>query len=254
MNKPSRLLQIIVVIVLSASITALVLMRGRDDESSAAPPSRIVASRPAESRAMPPAAVTRDSDRGTPGSAKAPELLIDLDAVPDPVQIDRKHPGFAAAYKKEFDAYRARHMNRVHRRCMAKLPPSVKDIEWETVETFSPGSDGTSMVRSEIELFPRTDDSVAFTNCLTETIQKSPAFRVEFAEAEHGTIQIRNAGRAFVADLDAQEVAGELEALRELLRDPSSTDDRRALLQDQIELYECYQRLGLAHRADCLAR
>jgi hypothetical protein len=259
MTRPSRLFRILIVL-LVGGVSALVAMilvtlasgRHSDRTSNAQTqeaPTRVASNTRSDPTRPHPVEVQ-------PVLATSKPHQADPATLPDSRELNRQYPGFAKAYMDASYAAEARSEARIQRRCQASLPETVKEIKWETAETFEPSSDGTTLVRTDIQFVPAADEYAAFTKCLASSTPNDGSVKIAMPEQTpiHDTIQLRNSGVIFVNDYTNDEIAQELVSLRERIADPALTADQRATLQDHLELWECYERLGLAHRRECLSR
>lgn len=180
----------------------------------------------------------------------------DLDQIPNPVEVDRRYPGLGASYQKAFEAAQARTDGRIQRRCLTALPESVREVRWDTVETFQRSNDGRSLIRTALDVLPGAPDQQPYTDCVKREMATTGELRVEIPEdaSIDDTIQVRNAGIVFIGDPTPEDIAEEVASLRKRVADPALTEDQRTAMQDHLDLWDCYQRLGLAHRRECLSR
>lgn len=260
MSRPSRLTRIVfaaVAAAVSALITIVVVTLAAD-----APPST-----EAKAKVQAPAATTRstwrakdiafvpESDAAVAQPTREPRLgPRDPDDVPKPSEIDRQYPGFAKAYDDAFASAQARGWARTERRCLTALPESVKEVRWDTIETFDPLGSSGKMARTTVEYVPSTEEQAPFTKCLAAATQSPLLIDLPEGTSVGATIEVHNAGIVYINDYTDEYLAQEVETLRQRVADPSIGDDRRAMLQDHLELWECYLHFGMSRRRECLSR
>lgn len=206
---------------------------------------------------------TRDVSARTVPPRPVPHLAAEEPAVHtaarpalNPAELERNFPGLGRAYQEEFERAQARSENRLQRRCLAALPDSVRELRWDTIESFEPSSDGKYLVRTSIEVVPKTPEQSPFAECLADGVRRADELRIEIPEgvSVDGVLEVRNGGIVFINDMTADEITQEVLSLRRRVADRDLSDERRTVLQDQLELFECYEQRGLARRRECLAR
>jgi hypothetical protein len=254
-SRSSRAVVAVAVAAIAAVVTIafVTLLRGGDKPTRAAQPDSGRASRIKEfvARHRDPALT-----RGKPSLPPSlPGDVTDVGEVPDLFQVDRRYPGLSRAYQASFELSRARSLKRASRRCLATLPDNVKEVRWDTLESFELSEDGKRLVRTEIQVIPGTMEQSPFTACFAKAIDADGEFSVEVPEGAEvaAPVLIRNEGVIYLNDdISAEYVEQELSSLRERLG--ASSVNQKAAIQDQIDLYECYRQLGVARKRECLSR
>ena len=181
---------------------------------------------------------------------------INPDEFPKPADIERQYPGFRKAYDEAFYASQARSEARIHRRCLVSVPENVHQVRWDSVETFEPNAEGTVLVRTKIEFVPGSEEQAPFTKCLNESIPSDGSTKITLPSENPilETVHVHNGGIVYISDYTKEYLATELVGLRESVANPALSADQRAVLQDQLELWECYYQRGMEHRKECLSR
>jgi hypothetical protein len=229
------------------------------DERTESPRVRPTAeeSRTAVDRAAPsPPSADRPPTKPRLGGAteKRPEVIIDreardLDDVPTLAQLDKQHPGLAAAYQVAADDWMAASGARQLRRCFRKYREQHASIEWSGVQTFTVDAHGRARL-SGAELVPGTSETRPFLECISQDLLGKVEFQVPGGTP--ASFVVRNEGSHIGrADLNPDEIKSEVVALSERAADPNLSAAKRALLEQQLALWRCYSERGLAARDQC---
>lgn len=254
LNRASRILVAVVVAVIVAVMTIALVTFLRDDTPRSEPRADAVrASRIKEFVARHPSQARTRTNPSLPPAV--PGNVTDPNEVPDVIQLDKRYPGLARAYQNSYEQARARSLKRASRRCLAVLPDSIKEVRWDTLESFELADDRKRLIRSEIEVIPATMEQSPFTACFGKAIESDGEFSVVLPEGTEidAPVLIRNEGVIYLSDdITVEYIDQELVALRERLG--RASQNQQAAIQDQIDLYECYKRLGVTRKRECLSR
>lgn len=168
----------------------------------------------------------------------APQLPGVAPMAPSPIDYERKHRGF----NKAFRAVVAENIDfrRAERRCLLKLPPDMKTIDFYTVQTYSKTDDRTATL-TDVSFVSDAQNVEAFESCEKETLMSAHP-TLALPDSDMGDqFQVRDEARL---SLDRNPTPEDVEATlarlkKEIEESPDSPHSK--LLQLKYDSYACYQ-------------